>query len=158
MTSGTFKLLKITFFFFKMSHFCFFYRDKMVESYTYLFKGLSKLEITYFAVNIYNSGVIYSNNGVCFKISVPVPFRYLIIMQYYIPHMNNTLNSFDSDIRFKTNVHIFMNCFFKWYNLYNYIFLIPVLLSLIWYTCLKMYLPLLSFSDFSIFFFARGEK
>lgn len=100
----------------------------------------------------------YSNNGVCFKISVPVPFRYLVIMQYYTPHMNNTLNSFDSDIRFKTNVHIFMNCFFKWCNLHNYIFLIPVLLSLIWYTCLKMFLPLLSFSGFSIFFFARGEK
>ena len=49
----------------------------MVESYTYLFIGLSKFEITYFAVNIYNSGVIgkelYGVNiaitdGVYFKI------------------------------------------------------------------------------------------
>ena len=77
LTSGTFRLWKITFFFFKMSHFCFFYRDKTVESYAYLFIGLSKFEITYFAVNIYNSGVIgkelYGVNiaitdGVCVKI------------------------------------------------------------------------------------------
>lgn len=38
-------------------------------------------------------------------------------------------------------------------------FFIPVFLLLIWWTCLQMSsLPLLSFSDFSIFFFTREES